>query len=139
MIRRHEPVQVIVGFAIGVAAMLAVKAWSTRLDRAGTADSGRRSRVAAELGQAGVGAVRALALIAGLSLLIVAGTLCGLVAVRLLPEPLVEVALSFGIAALLFLVTEQLLVEAHEVKETLAATAAFFVGFLAFLVIGMLE
>lgn len=46
--------------------------------------------------------------------------------------------LSFGSAALLFLVTEELLVEAHEVSETAARTAMFFAGFLLFLVLGML-
>jgi zinc transporter, ZIP family len=40
------------------------------------------------------------------------------------------VVLSFAAAALLYLVTEELLVEAHEVPETPFATAAFFVGFL---------
>jgi hypothetical protein len=37
------------------------------------------------------------------------------------------------------LVTEELLVEAHETEETLGGTASCFVGFLLFLVIGMLE
>ncbi len=40
------------------------------------------------------------------------------------------VVLSFAAAALLYLVTEELLVEAHEVPETPFATAAFFTGFL---------
>ena len=43
--------------------------------------------------------------------------------------------IAFGLAALLYLVTEELLVEAHEVKETRATTAMFFVGFLALIVI----
>lgn len=95
--------------------------------------------VAAELVQAGSSPGRSVALIAALSLLVVAGALFGLGGVQALPEPLVEVALSFGLAALLFLVTEELLVEAHETEETLAGTACFFVGFLFFLVIGMME
>ncbi len=40
------------------------------------------------------------------------------------------VVLSFAAAALLYLVTEELLVDAHEVPETPFATAAFFTGFL---------
>ena len=44
----------------------------------------------------------------------------------------------FGLVALLYLVTEELLVEAHEVPEIPMTTAAFFVGFLALLVIEML-
>lgn len=42
-----------------------------------------------------------------------------------------EVVLSFGAAALLYLVVEELLTEAHRVTETPILTAAFFVGFLA--------
>jgi ZIP family zinc transporter len=49
----------------------------------------------------------------------------------------VAAVLAFGCAALLYLVTEELLVEAHEAGETAFATAMFFVGFLLFLVIGM--
>ncbi|AML48077.1 zinc transporter [Coxiella burnetii] len=38
--------------------------------------------------------------------------------------------IAFGVAALLYLVAEELLTEAHEVPETRLATVAFFVGFL---------
>ena len=47
--------------------------------------------------------------------------------------------LSFGCAALLFLVTEELLIEAHESADTAVTTTMFFVGFLTFLLLGMLE
>jgi len=47
--------------------------------------------------------------------------------------------LSFGCAALLFLVTEELLIEAHESADTAVTTAMFFLGFLIFLILGMLE
>jgi len=47
--------------------------------------------------------------------------------------------LSFGCAALLFLVTEELLIEAHDSADTAVTTAMFFVGFLIFLLLGMLE
>ena len=50
---------------------------------------------------------------------------------------LLELVLSFGLAALLFLVTEELLTEAHEQEETLLQTSAFFGGFLLFLIIAM--
>ncbi|MCL6526418.1 MAG: hypothetical protein K6T57_05980 [Thermaceae bacterium] len=43
-----------------------------------------------------------------------------------------ELVLSFGAAALLYLVVEELLTEAHRVAETPLLTASFFVGFLAF-------
>lgn len=47
--------------------------------------------------------------------------------------------LSFGCAALLFLVTEELLIEAHESADTHLTTTMFFVGFLLFLLLGMAE
>lgn len=43
--------------------------------------------------------------------------------------------LGFGVAALLYLVTEELLVEAHSVEDTPFITAMFFVGFLIPLVV----
>ena len=46
--------------------------------------------------------------------------------------------MSFGVAALLYLVTEELLTEAHEVDETPLLTAMFFVGFIGLLMIEML-
>ncbi|MDX2190443.1 MAG: transporter [Bacteroidota bacterium] len=55
-----------------------------------------------------------------------------------LPDTWQEVVLSFGLAALLFLVTEELLVEAHEEKEKPYHTAVFFLGYLIFLIIGII-
>jgi ZIP family zinc transporter len=49
-----------------------------------------------------------------------------------------ERVLSFAAAALLYLVTEELLTEAHEVPETPLSTAMFFVGFLALFLIKLL-
>ena len=51
---------------------------------------------------------------------------------------ILDAVMSFGVAALLYLVTEELLVEAHEVDETPILTSMFFVGFLALLLIEML-
>ena len=72
-----------------------------------------------------------------LALMLVAGAVVGGLALQHLSDHALAAVLSFGSAALLFLVTEELLVEAHEVPETQAATAMFFAGFLAFLVLGM--
>ncbi len=55
------------------------------------------------------------------------------------PEGLLAGVLAFGSAALLFLVTEELLVEAHRAGESTWATAMFFLGFLLFVVLGMAE
>ncbi|HVC75364.1 MAG TPA: hypothetical protein VND96_02485 [Candidatus Micrarchaeaceae archaeon] len=41
-------------------------------------------------------------------------------------------------AALLYLVTEELLVEAHEVRENTVTTAMFIVGFLVLLMVDVL-
>ena len=49
-----------------------------------------------------------------------------------------ESVLAFGCAALLYLVIEELMVEAHEEKETPAQTAMFFVGFILLLVTEMI-
>lgn len=48
-----------------------------------------------------------------------------------------DTVLSFGAAALLYLVTEELLVEAHETPETPLTTAMFFVGFVLLLLVEM--
>lgn len=45
--------------------------------------------------------------------------------------------MSFGVTTLLYLVTEELLVKAHEVDETPLLTSMFFVGFLALLLVEM--
>jgi len=47
--------------------------------------------------------------------------------------------IAFGAAALLFLVTEELLTEAHEVAENPLLTSAFFVGFLAVFLLELLS
>jgi zinc transporter, ZIP family len=49
-----------------------------------------------------------------------------------------DAVMSFSVAALLYLVTEELLTEAHEVDETPLLTSMFFVGFVALLTIEML-
>lgn len=49
-----------------------------------------------------------------------------------------ELVLSFGLSALLYLVTEELLVQAHEEEDKPLYTFTFFLGFLVFLVLGMI-
>jgi ZIP family zinc transporter len=69
--------------------------------------------------------------------LILIGAGLGSTVLRGLSDTGMELVLSFGLAALLFLVVEELLVEAHEVPETPLITSTFFVGFLLFLVLGI--
>ena len=52
--------------------------------------------------------------------------------------PLTVGILRFGVAALLYLVTEGLLTEAHKVEDTPLVTAMFFLGFLLPLLLGTL-
>jgi len=94
--------------------------------------------VAAALGATGARRGRVIGTIAGLAALLLVGATIGTVALGGLTGSALEVVLAFGCAALLYLVTEEFLVEAHEVPETSAITAAFFVGFVLLLVIDML-
>ncbi len=55
--------------------------------------------------------------------------------VALLPPVAVSAFLSFGLIALLYLVTEELLVEAHEKPDSPLISAMFFVGFLSLLIL----
>ncbi|HET8655161.1 MAG TPA: transporter [Longimicrobiaceae bacterium] len=65
------------------------------------------------------------------------GSVLGVTVLAGASPSVMAVVLSFGCAALLFLVTEELLVEAHEVGETPWATAMFFLGFLVLMILGM--
>jgi len=55
--------------------------------------------------------------------------------VALLSPAIITGFLSFGLMALLYLVTEELLVEAHEKPDTPLISAMFFVGFLGLLLL----
>lgn len=91
-----------------------------------------------DLAQSGSSRVRAAVVPVALAAasLLVGASLGALLLADASPHLLATV-LSFGCAALLFLVTEELLVEAHETEETTATTAMFFAGFLLFLLLGM--
>jgi ZIP family zinc transporter len=69
---------------------------------------------------------------AALSLLLPLGAIAA-APVNLLPAVMVTGFLSFGLMALLYLVTEELLVDAHQKPDTVWISSAFFVGFLALL------
>jgi ZIP family zinc transporter len=93
---------------------------------------------AAALDRAGVRSSRAIATAMGLGALLIVSAVAGALVLGGLSGAPFAAVLGFGSAALLYLVTEELLVEAHEVPETPMTTAAFFAGFLALLVIEML-
>lgn len=75
---------------------------------------------------------RIFATTVALSLLLPLGAFAS-VPVNLLPPVVVTGFLSFGLMALLYLVTEELLVDAHQKPDTIWISSAFFVGFLALL------
>ncbi|MGX6602143.1 hypothetical protein ACWKSP_08425 [Micromonosporaceae bacterium Da 78-11] len=67
-----------------------------------------------------------------LSLVVVVGALIAVLTLAHAPAYLLAAVLAAGIAALLFLVTEELITEAHEAAtDTPLLTALFFAGFLA--------
>lgn len=79
-----------------------------------------------------------IGLIVLLAVLLAIGAVIGVTLLRGLTGAVLEGVLAFGAAALLFLVTEELLVEAHEVPETPLTTATFFAGFLILFIIEMI-
>lgn len=85
-----------------------------------------------------IGRDKIIAITVGLGLLLSVGAGIGAALLNNLSGFSKEVVLSFGAAALLYLVTEELLVEAHEEPETPMLTAMFFIGFVTLLVIEML-
>jgi len=76
------------------------------------------------------------AAILGVGLLVGAGA--GAVVLGSVTPLYIDASLAFGVAALLYLVTEELLVEAHEESETPVQTAMFFLGFILLFMIDML-
>lgn len=92
---------------------------------------------ASELSNNDISKKKSLWLITDLALVFFLSAVLGATLLQNLSHSAMEIVLSFGLSALLFLVTEELLTEAHEEKETPWHTSAFFVGFLLFLILGM--
>lgn len=90
--------------------------------------------VTEELGATIRSKVRVVAITVALGLLMPLGTLVALPVATFQPH-VIAGFLSFGLIALLYLVTEELLVEAHEKPDSPLISAMFFVGFLALLLI----
>jgi ZIP family zinc transporter len=184
VVKMHEPVQIIIGFSIGIISMLAIKYFTEKGED--NQDLKKRSQAlplailiaiavdividglllgigfsagakegkllafalsvevlslglatATSLGERGIRRSVIVVVIAGLSLLFFVSAVLGGTLLHNLSDSWLEIILSFGLAALLFLVTEELLKEAHEEKESAFMTAAFFIGFLLFLIIGI--
>jgi len=91
--------------------------------------------LAAELAQCGLSRWRAVLLTGGVSMAIAVGAIGGAAVLKGASHAVLAGVLAFGAAALLYLVTEELLVEAHEGTETPVLTAMFFAGFLALFIL----
>ncbi|MES2120505.1 MAG: transporter [Pseudomonadota bacterium] len=86
--------------------------------------------MAVELSGKAISRLRVIGITAAVGLVLPVGALIAQ-PVSMLPISAVTAFYAFGIVALLYLVTEELLVEAHECPERPWVTAMFFVGFLA--------
>ncbi|GEM71461.1 MULTISPECIES: ZIP family metal transporter [Sphingomonas] len=82
---------------------------------------------------------RVVAVCVGLALVLGASALIGYSLLVGAPAAIVTTLLAFGCAALLYLVTEELLVRAHEHGETTLVTSLFFLGFMAILAAELLS
>lgn len=79
-----------------------------------------------------------LAVAGGLALLPIVGALVGMQAFAGLSQGWISMVTAFAIAALLYLVTEELLREAHKLVSTHYGATLFFIGFLAMFVIDLI-
>lgn len=90
--------------------------------------------VTTELGESLTSRLKVVAASVALALLLPVGVLVAM-PVATLPPHIIGGFLTFGLMALLYLVTEELLVEAHEKPDSPIISAMFFVGFLGLLIV----
>ncbi|GAB3683718.1 ZIP family metal transporter [Salinisphaera aquimarina] len=76
-----------------------------------------------------------IALPTGLALFTIGGTALGVAMLTGASKPVTAAVLAFGAVVFMYLVTEELLVKAHEQGDTAFGSATFFVGFLCYLLI----
>lgn len=93
---------------------------------------------ATSLGKIGRSRGRIIGACAGLAAALLTGAAAGAVVLNHVRPAYVDAMLAFGVAALLYLVTEELLTEAHEETETPVQTAMFFLGFIVLFTLDML-
>ena len=98
------------------------------------------------LGVAGVvalptnmGKAKKLAVPLAFGALLASGVVVGILTLEGVTGAPIALILAFGSAALLYLVTEELLVKASKVPETPVSTSLFFAGFLAIFLLDMLH
>ncbi|MGB8204372.1 MAG: ZIP family metal transporter [Candidatus Baltobacteraceae bacterium] len=91
--------------------------------------------VATTLRQANMSRTRIVVITGGIALAMPLGTALGAVVLRGTSAPVPALVLAFGSVVLMYLVTEELLVKAHQVARSAWAMPLFFVAFLMYLVI----
>lgn len=183
IVENHKPLQVIIGFSVGLLLMLGIKRFSSGKEGEDLINgkipvgllvaigvdifidglllgigfaAGNKEGIllaialsiellslgmatATELSTKKLSRKKSLLLICFLAFVFFISAVLGATLLQNLSHSAMEIVLSFGLSALLFLVTEELLTEAHEEKETVWHTTAFFVGFLLFLILGMVS
>jgi len=95
--------------------------------------------IATVLGTVGATRWQMIGTTTGFGVLFVAVAVGGAAVLGVFPHQLISLLLAFGSAALLFVVVEQLIVEAHEIPKGPPLAAALFAGFLLIMVLGMLS
>ena len=75
----------------------------------------------------------------GISVLLLVGAFLASLILRDASEATIAVGLAFGSAALIYLIAEELLVEAIQAEESLLSTAMLFAGFLVLLALKLLS
>jgi ZIP family zinc transporter len=95
--------------------------------------------VALRLAGSGVPRVRAAVITGGVSLVTAVGAVLGALVLGGAGSTVLTLVLAFAAAALLWLVVEELLVEAHEAPQRPWMAVMFFAGFLALYCLGVLE
>ena len=175
-VHSQSPLETIVGFGLGIAAVLGIRSATGKIEKAngkGSAGllittgvdvlidglvigaafaSGEKRGVlmiaaisleffflgissAGSVRKQSKSAVRVLLIIGVLGVLVIGGTVGGAIVLSGVSAGIMAMVLSFGSVAMMYLVTEELLVEAHEVEEGRWETTAFFMGFLVYLLI----
>lgn len=80
--------------------------------------------------------LRSIAISASMAMAILVGAIGGAAVLGDASRPVLAAVLAFGAAALLYLVVEELLVEAHDREDTVGVRVLFFAGFLAVYAVG---
>jgi len=94
--------------------------------------------IAVAVGEGSASKARIVLAAAGVALLLPVSAVAGTFLFRGMSSGWLTGFFAFGLVTLLYLVTEELLVEAHEKPETPFATAVFFIGFFLLIVLNEL-